>query len=427
MAEQLGAHALRVGALLVDLVDGDDHRHLRRLGVIDGLHRLRLDAVIGGHHQHDDIRHLGASLAHGGKRLVAWRVDKGDLLAGRRHHLIGADMLGDAAGFLAHHVGRADGVEQRGLAVIDVAHDGHHRRTGLHVLGDILGADEAFFDVGLRHPAHDMAELLGDELSGIGIDHIGDLVHLAVFHQVLDDVDAALGHAVGELLDGDDFRDHHVALNLLLRLRTDGLLLLPLAMALQRGKAPLALLFVERVGDGQAAADPALFAGTRLDGALFLVARLLRAGSFLFLFLDDEMLAGDFLAFAPGLGFGLVPRLLLLLALDRLVVLLGLDLLGDDAAAPPLPWPSRARSPRAGAIQSGPSAVASFSSSERARSTTPGRRCSSSRARLAGVGSGAVATFGFGSSTGCAAGVAPTARRFFFSTRTDLERPWLKL
>ena len=149
VAEQFGAHALRVGALLVDLVDGDDHRHLRRLGVIDGLNRLRLDAVVGGNHQHDDIRHLGASLAHGGERLVAWRVDEGDLLAGRRHHLIGADMLGDASGFLAHHVGRADGVEQRGLAVIDVAHDGHHRRAGLHVLGNILGADEAFFHVGL--------------------------------------------------------------------------------------------------------------------------------------------------------------------------------------------------------------------------------------------------------------------------------------
>ena len=109
---------------------------LRGLGVIDGLDRLRLDAVVGGDHQHDDVRHLGAALAHGGERLVARRVDEGDLVAERRHHLIGADMLGDAAGLLAHHVGRADGVEQRGLAVIDVAHDGHHRRARLQVLGD---------------------------------------------------------------------------------------------------------------------------------------------------------------------------------------------------------------------------------------------------------------------------------------------------
>ena len=272
-----------------------------------------------------------------------------------------------------------------------------------------------------------MAELLGDELSGIGIDHIGDLVHLAVFHQVLDDVDAALGHAVGELLDGDDFRDHHVALNLQLGLRTDSLLLLPLAMALQRGKAPLALLLVERVGDGQAAAHPALFAGTRLDGALLLVARLLRAGSFLLLFLDDEMLAGDFLALAPRLGFGLVPRLLLLLALERLVVLLGLDLLGDDAVRRlflGLLALDRLALPR---FSQGPQPRVLLLVGERAQDHA-GTALLVVALALGWRGFWrAVATLGFGSSTGCAAGVAPTARRFFFSTRTDFERPWLKL
>jgi hypothetical protein len=38
-------------------------------------------------------------------------------------------MLGDAAGFARHDIGVADGVEQRGLAVVDVTHDGHDRRT----------------------------------------------------------------------------------------------------------------------------------------------------------------------------------------------------------------------------------------------------------------------------------------------------------
>mgnify|MGYP003694227057 CR=1 FL=1 len=67
--------------------------------------------------------------AHGGERLVAGRVDEGDLLAVGRRHLIGADVLGDAAGLAAGHVGLADGVEQRGLAVVDVAHDGDHGRA----------------------------------------------------------------------------------------------------------------------------------------------------------------------------------------------------------------------------------------------------------------------------------------------------------
>ena len=43
-------------------------------------------------------------------------------------------MLGDAAGLAGHHVGRADGVEQQRLAVVDVAHDGDDRRAGPQVL-----------------------------------------------------------------------------------------------------------------------------------------------------------------------------------------------------------------------------------------------------------------------------------------------------
>jgi hypothetical protein len=38
-------------------------------------------------------------------------------------------VLRDAARFASGHIGRADGIEQRGLAVIDVAHDGDDGRT----------------------------------------------------------------------------------------------------------------------------------------------------------------------------------------------------------------------------------------------------------------------------------------------------------
>ena len=127
--QQFGLHPHRIGVALVDLVDRDDDRHVRRLGMGDGFHGLRHDAVIGGDHQNDEIGHLGAARAHRGEGGMARRVEEGDLLAGLQLHLIGADMLGDAAGFARHHVGLAQRVEQRGLAVIDMAHDGDHRRT----------------------------------------------------------------------------------------------------------------------------------------------------------------------------------------------------------------------------------------------------------------------------------------------------------
>ena len=99
--EQLLADLLRLGLGLVDLVDRDDHRHARGLGVVDRLDRLRLQAVVGRHHQDDDVGDVGAARAHFGERLVARRVEEGDLRLVGQSDLIGADMLGDAAGLAA--------------------------------------------------------------------------------------------------------------------------------------------------------------------------------------------------------------------------------------------------------------------------------------------------------------------------------------
>ena len=119
--------ALDVGVGLVDLVDDDDDRHAGGLGVVDGLHGLRHDAVVRGHHDGGDVGDLGAAGPHGGEGGVARRVDEGDELV-VVPHLVGADVLRDAAGLAGRHGGVADGVEQAGLAVVDVAHDGDHGR-----------------------------------------------------------------------------------------------------------------------------------------------------------------------------------------------------------------------------------------------------------------------------------------------------------
>ena len=117
----------------VDLVQGHDDRHLGGLGVGDGLDRLGHDAVVGGHDQDHDVRHVGAAGAHGGEGLVAGRVDEGDRLAVVLD-LVGADVLGDAAALALDDLGLADAVQERGLAVIDVAQDGDDRRARHEVL-----------------------------------------------------------------------------------------------------------------------------------------------------------------------------------------------------------------------------------------------------------------------------------------------------
>ena len=74
----LGADAVGLRAFLVDLVDRDHDRHVGRLRVVDGLARLRAHAVVGGDHDHGDVRRLGAAGTHGGERLVARGVQERD-------------------------------------------------------------------------------------------------------------------------------------------------------------------------------------------------------------------------------------------------------------------------------------------------------------------------------------------------------------
>ena len=100
-------------------------------------------------------------------------------------------------------IGVANGVEQRGLAVVDMAHDGHDGRARLEVLAGVGRVEQALLDVGLGDALDRVAHFLGDELRRVGVDHIGDLVHVALLHQQADHVDAALRHAVGEFLNGD--------------------------------------------------------------------------------------------------------------------------------------------------------------------------------------------------------------------------------
>ena len=129
---KLPLHAFRLRFRLVDLVDGHDDRHIRRSGVVDRFLRLRHDAVVGRDHQHDDVGDLRAARAHPRERFVTRRIDEHHR-AIVHHDLVRADVLRDAARFSRGHVRFANGVQQAGLAVIDVTHHGNHRRTRLQI------------------------------------------------------------------------------------------------------------------------------------------------------------------------------------------------------------------------------------------------------------------------------------------------------
>ena len=121
----------------IDLVQRHDDRHSGRLGVADRLFGLRHDAVVGRHDQHGDIGDVGPAGPHFGERLVARRIDEGDRAAVLLD-LVGADVLRDAARFAGDHVDADDPVQQRRLAVVDVAQERDDRRTRLQLLRRVL-------------------------------------------------------------------------------------------------------------------------------------------------------------------------------------------------------------------------------------------------------------------------------------------------
>ena len=193
---QLLADLVRVGLRLVDLVDRDHDRHVGRLGVVERLDRLRHDAVVGRDHQDHDVGDLGTTGTHGGERLVTRGVDEGhrpvDALV-RDVDLVGTDVLGDATRLARHHVRLTDRVEQLGLTVVDVTHDGHHRRTADQAVLGHLGVE---VDVELREQLavlvlraddlHVEAQVLTQQQQGVVGAGLGRGDHLAQVEHLLD-------------------------------------------------------------------------------------------------------------------------------------------------------------------------------------------------------------------------------------------------
>ena len=113
-------YAIRISVGFVDLVNGDNDGNLRSARVFDCLDSLGHDAIVCGHDEHDDVSGLGSARAHHSESLVTRRIEKDNaarFLVLRIRHLdtIGANVLRDATGFTAGHIGGANAVEQRSL------------------------------------------------------------------------------------------------------------------------------------------------------------------------------------------------------------------------------------------------------------------------------------------------------------------------
>ena len=160
--------------------------------MIERLNGLGHHAVIGGNDENDNVCGARTASTHGGKRLVARSIDKGDL-ATLFDDLVGTDVLGDAAGFASDDVGLAKAVEQQGLAVVHVAHDGDDRRTGDFEVG-IVGLvvehlqQPSFLLLARIDEQQLAAHLKGEELHGVVGQALAGGDHFALEHEEANDV-----------------------------------------------------------------------------------------------------------------------------------------------------------------------------------------------------------------------------------------------
>jgi hypothetical protein len=135
---QIVQHSLNICFKPINFVDGDDDGHVHLASELDDFDGLLLDRLYCRDHQNDDVSHLGSPRAQVNKSFVAGRVDERhfalslvlELFVGisvrelRSCDGEGANRLGDRTVLLGTLVVIcSEGIEQCGLAVVDMAHD----------------------------------------------------------------------------------------------------------------------------------------------------------------------------------------------------------------------------------------------------------------------------------------------------------------
>ena len=170
-------------------------------------------------------------------------------------------MLGNPTGFAIGHFRFTQRVQKRGLAVVNVTHHCHHRGTRGFIAIIIISRDNRILDIAFRYAAHFMAQILGDNLRRIGINHIINLRHHALLHQHFNHIDGALGHAIGQFLNGNRIGQLHGAGDFFTTVTGGGLTFFALTATAHRGQRTHALFIIQRIINGQLTGATATLSG----------------------------------------------------------------------------------------------------------------------------------------------------------------------
>ena len=148
---------------------------------------------------------------------MAWGVDEGQQST-IAFGLIGADVLGDSTGLIVDDVGVPNLVEQLGLAVVNVSHDGNDWWANRSVVVVVVVHDvEQLEQLNLLLLARVDHADLDTQVGREQFDHVvgqglGGRDHLSLLHEEADDVGRRTVQSWTEVLSGTGTFDHNLAL-----------------------------------------------------------------------------------------------------------------------------------------------------------------------------------------------------------------------
>ena len=176
--------------------------------MLDSFFGLRHDAIVGGNHQNHDVGSLGTAGTHGGKGRVTGGVQEGHHAA-IGFYVVGTNVLSNTTSLTGSHLSATDVVEQRGLTVVNVTHNGNNRCAAQLFTLVVHGLDQLVFQVALANLLDLVAHVFCNDRSSILIQHLVDGNHGAVLEHVLDDLGRLDRHLLRQLGNGDGFTNHH--------------------------------------------------------------------------------------------------------------------------------------------------------------------------------------------------------------------------
>ena len=183
--------------------------------MVDGFNGLRHDRVIRRDNQNRNIRRLCAAGTHRREGFVTGGIEERDIAAVHLDRVC-ADMLGDAARFARRDAAITDVVQQGRLAVVDVTHDGHDRRTRLEVLlavVEVFGG-QLILRGHFRLLFQRDIKIRADKRRGIEVNLAVDGRHVAQQEELLDNLRAGLADLFAQVAHDNRVAAHVGVFNL---------------------------------------------------------------------------------------------------------------------------------------------------------------------------------------------------------------------